>query len=91
MAMTPYEKLLKMGKEKVQELLAKPRAIEMKHKAQHEVSKLDVKIAEQENKIQDIASEYPINFDKLIAAHDELALAGRRKGQLEKIIAEMFP
>lgn len=91
MKMTPYEKLLKIGKEKVQELLAKPRSLEMKHKAQHEISKLDVRIAEQENKIQEVASEYPIDFDKLIKTQDELAFAQRRKGQLEKIVAEMFP
>jgi hypothetical protein len=91
MKLTPYVKLLKMGKEKVQELLALPRSIEMKHKARHEISKLDVRIAEQENKIQDIGAEYPIDFDKLITAQDELALAERRKKQLAKIVAEMFP
>lgn len=91
MALTPYERLLKMGKEKAQELLAKPRAIEMKHKAQHEISKLDVSIAEQESKISTIASEYPIDFDKLIKAQDELALAERRKKQLQNIVQEMFP
>jgi hypothetical protein len=91
MSMTPYAKLLKMGKEKVQEVLAVPRSMEMKHKAQHEISKLDVRIAEQDNKIQEIGSEYPIDFDKLIKAQDELALAQRRKKQLQKIVAEMFP
>lgn len=91
MKMTPYEKLLKLGKEKVQELLAKPRAIEMKSKAEHEVSKLDVKCAELENKLQDIGAEYPIDFDKLIKTQDELALTQRRKTQLRKIIVEMFP
>ena len=91
MKMTPYAKLLKMGKEKVKELLATPRSIEMKHKAAHEVSKLDVKIAERENEIQEIGSEYPIDFDKLIRAQDDLALTKRRKKQLETIIVEMFP
>lgn len=91
MSMTPYAKLLKMGKEKVQEVLAAPRAMEMKHKAQHEISKLDVRIAEQDNKIQEVGSEYPIDFDKLIKAQDELALAQRRKKQLQKIVVEMFP
>jgi|SRR5579859_797190 len=89
--MTPYAKLLKMGKEKVQEALAPVRAGEMKHKALHEISKLDVNIVEFQSKINEAASEYPINFDKIIKAQDELALAGRRKKQLETIVAEMFP
>lgn len=91
MKLNAYQQLLKMGKEKVQEMLAIPRAAEMKFKALHEISKLDVKLAEQEGKINDIASTYPIDFDKLIAAQDELALAERRKVQLNAIIADMFP
>jgi hypothetical protein len=91
MKMTPYAKLLKMGKEKAQELLAVPRAAEMKQKALHEISKLDVQMAEKENNIQQISSEYPINFDKLIQAQDDLGLFQRRKRQLESIVKEMFP
>ena len=89
--LTPYAKLLKLGKEKTQELLAPARAIEQKHKAQHEISKLDVSIVELETKITEAASEYPIDFNKLIKAQDELALATRRKKQFESIVAEMFP
>jgi len=89
--LTPYAKLLKMGKEKATELLAPARASEQKHKAHHEISKLDVTIVELETKITEAASEYPINFDKLIKTQDELALAARRKKQFETIVAEMFP
>ncbi len=46
--------------------------------------------AKKEQKIQEYASEYPINFDKLIDALDELELVKRRKEQFEKIIDEMF-
>lgn len=91
MKLTPYQKLLKMGKEKVGELLSVPRSAEMKSKANHEISTLDVKIAEQHNKIEELASVYPIDFNKLIQTMDDLALAERRKGQLTKIVNEMFP
>jgi hypothetical protein len=91
MKLNAYEKMLRMGKEKVGELLAKPRAIEMRHKANHEISSLDVKIAEQQNNIEEIGSVYPIDFNKLIHAMDALGLAERRKAQLQKIVAEMFP
>lgn len=91
MKLNAYQELLKMGKEKVQELLAIPRSAEMKQKALHEISKLDVSMAEQEGKISDIASTYPIDFDKLIKAQDDLALSGRRKAQLQEIVRQMFP
>lgn len=89
--LTSYAKLLKLGKERAQELLAPARALEQKHKAQHEISKLDVAIVELDTKITEAASEYPIDFNKLIKAQDELALAERRKIQFQKIVAEMFP
>lgn len=91
MTLKPYKDLLAMGKEKLQEMMALPRAMEMKSKAQHEISKLDVKMAEMEGKISDIAATYPVDFDKLIAAQDELALATRRRGQLVEIVGQMFP
>lgn len=91
MKLTPYEKVLKFGKEKVQEMLAGPRSAEMRSKAANEIATLDVKIAEKENSIASITSEYPLDFNKLIAAQDEHALLGRRKSQLEKIVKELFP
>jgi len=91
MKLTPYQKLLKMTKEAKDTVLAIPRAAEMKLKAQHEISKLDVSIAEQEGKIQELTSVYPLDFDKLIKAQDELALSERRKRQLEDIVKDMFP
>ena len=91
MKLTPYQKLLKMGKEKVEEAMSGPRAAEMKSTAHMQIAKLDVKIAECENKIATLASVYPIDFDKLIAAQDDLALTARKKKQLETVVDEMFP
>jgi len=67
-----------------------PRLSEAVIKAELEVCKIDSLIAEKEQKIQEYASEYPINFDKLIDAIDDLELVSRRKEQFEKIIEEMF-
>ena len=67
-----------------------PRQSEAVIKAELEVCKIDSLIAEKEQKIQEYASEYPINFDKLIDAIDDLELVSRRKEQFEKIIEEMF-
>jgi hypothetical protein len=81
---------LLLCKEKVKEAMAPLCAREMKKKAELEICKLDSTIAEKEQKIQEFASEYPINFDKMIDAIDELELINRRKEQFEKIIEEMF-
>ncbi len=90
MALLKYKDILTLAKEKISEAMAPLRAREMRKKAELEACKLDSTIAEKEQKIQEYAAEYPINFDKLIDAIDELELTSRRKEQFEKIIAEMF-
>lgn len=90
MALLKYKDVLILCKEKVKEAMAPLRAREMRKKGELEVCKIDSKIAEREQKIQEYASEYPIDFDKLLDALDDLELVKRRKEQFEKIIDEMF-
>jgi L-asparaginase/Glu-tRNA(Gln) amidotransferase subunit D len=90
MALTSYEKILTMAKDAVKEMMAPIRAHEMKKKAELEIAKLDGTIAEKEQKIAELASEYPIDYDKLINALDDLELTKRRSTQFSKIIEEMF-
>jgi hypothetical protein len=90
MALIKYKELLVLAKDKVKEVMAPLRAREMRIKAELEIAKLESVIAEKEQKIQEYASEYPINFDKLIDALDDLALTQRRKEQFSKIVQEMF-
>ena len=90
MSLLKYKDVLILCKDKIKEAMAPLRAREMRKKGELEVCKIDSDIAEKEQKIQEYASEYPINFDKLIDALDELELVKRRKEQFEKIIEEMF-
>ena len=90
MALLKYKDILTFAKEKINEAMAPLRSREMRKKAELEACKLDSTIADKEQKIQEYTSEYPINFDKLIDAIDELELVKRRKEQFEKIIEEMF-
>lgn len=90
MSLLKYKDVLVLCKEKVKEAMAPLRAREMCKKAELEVCKLESVIAEREQKIQECASEYPIDFDKLLDSIDDLDLTKRRKEQFEKIIAEMF-
>lgn len=91
MKLTVYEKVLTFAKEKIQEAMAPVRAREMRKKAELEMAKIDGRMIEQEAKIQELASAYPIDYDAMIRAIDELALLERRQKQFQKIITEMFP
>lgn len=90
MSLLKYKDVLVLCKEKVKEAMAPLRAREMRKKGELEVCKIDSEIAEKEQKIQEYASEYPVNFEKLLDALDDLELIKRRKEQFEKIIEEMF-
>lgn len=91
MKLTVYAKVLKMGKEKVQEAMAPIRAREMRKKAELEQCQIESKIVEAEQKIQEICSEYPIDFECLISSIDKKALLERRLKQYNEIITQMFP
>jgi hypothetical protein len=86
-----YKDVLVLTKEKIQEAMALLRAREMRKKGELEICRLQSLIAEKEQKIQECASIYPVDFDKLIDSLDDLELTQRRKEQFEKILAEMFP
>lgn len=91
MKLIPYAKLIASTKEAVQAALAPIRANEMRKRAELEIAKIDSRLVEQDAKIQETASKYPIDFDALIKAIDESALMERRKKQLGAIIEQMFP
>lgn len=86
-----YAEVIKLGKEAVESLKAPLRAKEMKKQAELEMLKLESKGLELEQKIQELSSEYPINFEALITAANEKALLERKMDQYKKIITEMFP
>jgi hypothetical protein len=90
MALIKYSEVIKLAKEKINEAMAPLREREMKKKAELEIAKIEGFLAEKEQAIQELAAKYPIDYDKLIEALDDLDLTNRRKEQFTKIIAEMF-
>ena len=90
MSLMKYKDVLVLCKDKIKEAMAPLRAREMKKKAELELCKIESQIAENEQKVQEYASQYPVDFDKLIDAFDDLDLIKRRKEQFETIINEMF-
>ncbi len=90
MSLLKYKDALTFCKDKIKKSMAPLRSREMRKKGELAACVIDSNIAEKEQSIQEYASEYPVNFDKLIDATDELELLKRRKEQLKKIINEMF-
>lgn len=91
MKLTPYQKLLTMGKEAVNAAMAPVRARAAHKQAELEVCRLEERIATMEQTVTEACSKNPVDFDRIIHSLDELALAERRKDQFGKIIEEMFP
>ena len=91
MSLTPYKTLLAMSKEQLDGALANSRANTAKQKAILEMAKIDEALATNEGKINELCSAKDLNFDAIIDALDEQALATRRKSQFATIVAEMFP
>lgn len=85
-----YAELVKLGKDAMRDAQAPLRAKEMKLKAQVRMAELESKIAEGEQRLNELGSAYPIDFDKLLATMDEVALNRRRHDQLGVVVSELF-
>ena len=91
MKLKPFKELVAMSKEKFDEAMAPIRARQVKAKAALEISKLDEKLVSLETNVFELCARKEIDFDAVITALDDHALAERRRAQLEKIVAELFP
>jgi hypothetical protein len=80
-----------MSKEAVDASLATSRANTAKRQAELEVAKIEEAIAVQEGKINELCSQKSLDYDAILNALDEVALAERRKAQFAKVIGELFP
>jgi len=90
MKLPKSKEVLLMANEKVEEAKAPFRSREMHKKAELELCRLESVIADREQRINDLSSEYPINFDGMLDALDDLELTKRSKEQFELIINVMF-
>lgn len=89
--LTPYREILKMSKDAINGVLAFARANSAKRKAEHEMAKIDERIATIEMEIQTICAEKDLDFDKIIRKLDDIDLQIRRRAQFQKIVDELFP
>lgn len=90
MKLPKYAELLKLGKEKLSEMIAPLRANEMKKKTELKICELESEIASREQAVHEALAEYPINFDHILKLLDQTDLAKRRLDQLSKLQKEIF-
>lgn len=89
--LTPYEKLLKMGKDAINATLAPVRAKSAMKKGELEIVQLEEKVATLECELNELCSKTDIDFKAIRNKMDEIALVERQQKQMVKIIAELFP
>lgn len=86
-----YADLVKLTKDQLRDTFAPMRAREMRLEAQTRVAKLESQIAEAEQKVVELGSTYPINFDAVLEAMDSCAILRRRQEQFNLLIKDLFP
>ncbi len=91
MKLRPFKELIAMSKEKLDAAMAPIRARQVKSQAELEKAKLDADILTLESTIAESCTSKEINFPALLEKLDKLALLERRKGQYDKVLAELFP
>ena len=89
--LTPYQKTLETDKKDLEKELAPNRAEQIKKKGELEIMKIEESIIKQESSIKETTSVFPIDFNSIITALDNLALLERKAKQLKQIMEELFP
>jgi hypothetical protein len=85
-----YVEAIVASKEEKNASLAPARAAEQKGRLGLEIATLKVNIAGQENRVAELASQYPLNIDEIVNAQDELDLDTRRLNQLQGLSDQLF-
>ena len=87
----PYRELVKLTKDAARDIMAPLRAKEVELKLRTAVAEQEAKLAEAEQKLVELGSQYPLDIERMLAEMNTTALLRRRKDQLEQLLAELFP
>ena len=90
MALKKYVEAIVASKEEKNNALAPARADEQKGRLGLEIATLKVQIAGENNRIAELAGQYPLNVDAIVEAQDELDLDTRRLTQLQTLSDALF-
>lgn len=91
MKMKPFAEMLKLSKEKIDELLAPLRASRIEAQAKLEMAKIDEKLITLESDIQELCTSKDVDLQAVIRKLDDIGLLERRKNQFQKLVKELFP
>lgn len=91
MKLISYKEALKMGKEKIGEMLIPVKTQRAKKRAELAMCELDEEIATKESKLNEECCNEDVDFKKIIDMQDSLGLLNRRRKQYQQILDEMFP
>jgi hypothetical protein len=91
MKLVSYKDALKMGKEKLGEMMIPVKTAKAQKQAELEMCKIDEEIAVKEAELHDTCCSEVVKFTKIIDLQDKLGLLARRKTQYQQILDEMFP
>lgn len=91
MKLKTYRETFGLTPEAKDNLLAPFRTVEMKKRAELELAELQSIVCEREQKVNQLCTSYPIDFEDVRDALDEAELAERAVGQMTQIIADLFP
>lgn len=87
----PFQEILKMTSQAVDEALAPIRARTARAKAELEVAKLDEERHSLEQQIHELCTKKDLDFDAIIKLMDKHELSARRAKQVKKLVDELFP
>ncbi|MCZ6897674.1 MAG: hypothetical protein O7D95_03045 [Betaproteobacteria bacterium] len=91
MKLPTYKDALKMGKEKIGQLLVPVKVNRAKKQAELEMCKLEEEFATKEAELNEMCCDENIDFQKIIALQDKIGLIDRKKKQYVSILEQMFP
>lgn len=90
-ALKPYKELVALTQAAIDEMLVPVRANLARARANQKVAETDEKILTLQTRINKLAVEKDIDFDKICDELDELSMLEHRKEQLAEILKQLFP
>ena len=91
LTLKPLKDILAAGQKAIDALLLDNKVRQTKARADLELAKLDERTITLEREIQELCVQPEIDFHKVMSKMDDFDVTERRKTQLKKIVADLFP
>lgn len=91
MELKPFNVIVRLTKDGVDEALADVRERSVKARAKAEMAKIDASLANLETSVHEICTQKDLNLDYLLNILDDAALLERRRDQYASVLDQLFP